>query len=284
MIEFTKMQGIGNDFVVVDEHLCAVRDPAQDAQLLCRRRFGVGADGLLIVGRTDKAGVLTYRMFNPDGSEDMCGNGLRCALLWAYRQGLVAIGSDITVRCFDRARICRILDASPDGRHGNISVEMGRADFTPENIPFTGSLAHASDSRAELTIAGRKVAMTPVSTGSAHAVVFLESEISDGDFELLSPLIENHPDFPERTSIMWTVPVTQDKYRVRIWERAVGETLGCGTGATAIAAVAWSQNRSAADSSITVRSRGGELSFRQTSNHEITLTGPAEGLFSGRIG
>jgi len=270
MIPFTKMQGIGNDFVVVDaRHANSV-----DSQSLCRHRFGVGADGLLIVGSGGGVNSLTFRMFNPDGSEDMCGNGLRCAVLWAYRQGMVEAGGDITVHGFDRDRTCRLLDVSSDSNCGTVSVDMGSADFTLEHIPFLGK-------QAALEIAGRNIAITPVNTGSAHAVVFLDSDLGDADFELLSPLIENHPDFPERTSIMWTVPEPFDHYHVRIWERAVGETLGCGTGATAIAAVAWAQNRTPSDHLVTVRSRGGELRLTQNAAGTITMTGPAEWVFDG---
>jgi diaminopimelate epimerase len=281
MIKFAKMQGVGNDFVVVDARQMAGRDLPGLALAICERRFGVGADGLLVIGGASNIADLSFQMFNPDGSEDMCGNGLRCALLWAHRQGLIECGATVSVQGFDRVRLCRLLQVSPDKRRAVVTVDMGAPDFTPDHIPFRDSPNDQPGQPVTLTSAGRSVVLTPVSTGSAHSVVFLDEELSEAEFQQLSPLIETHPQFPERTSIMWTVPKPNGRYQVRIWERAAGETLGCGTGAAAIAAVVWAQNRTPANQAVVVQSRGGELSFEQDAAGSIAMTGPAEWIFEG---
>ncbi|HEY3331440.1 MAG TPA: diaminopimelate epimerase [Capsulimonadaceae bacterium] len=283
MIEFVKMQAIGNDFVVVAANDVASLDLPTLALRLCDRHFGVGSDGMLVVGGDFGEGVLGFRMFNPDGSEDMCGNGLRCALLWAYRHGHVIVGKPLFVHGFDRNRECVLLAVSSEMKHATVSVDMGEADFAPANVPFLGPNNGRRLQSYNLAVADTVVALSPVSTGSTHTVAFLDAPIDEDRFRALSPLIENHQYFPERTSIMWTVPRDGDVYDVRIWERAAGETLGCGTGATAIAAVAWAEGRSAPTATITVRSKGGELQFTQSPDGSIRMTGPAEWVFSGLV-
>ena len=274
------MQGIGNDFVVVTAQSVAERDPVALAVALCKRRFGAGADGLLVVGRGTET-ALTFRMFNPDGSEDMCGNGLRCACLWAVQRRILPISTTpFLVRGFDGDRACRIVDISGDRKHALVTVDMGAADFSPVAIPFTGPNEGSVHSYA-LPIGDEVISISSVSTGSTHSIIFVDSEPDDATFQRISPLIENHPYFPERTSVMWTWPDGANAYRIRIWERAAGETLGCGTGATAVAAVAWNEGKVDAHEAVAVRSKGGELTLKRTASRAILMTGPAVWVYEG---
>ncbi|MDR3708540.1 MAG: diaminopimelate epimerase [Capsulimonadaceae bacterium] len=279
MIEFSKYQGVGNDFVVVALDDVSSRDLPALARTLCERRFGVGSDGLLVIGQAP--GGLAFRMFNPDGSEDMCGNGLRCSMLWAHRAGLVSEGESLLVHGFDGNRAATLNAVEDDARRAIVTVEMGVASFRPESVPFAGPTDGGAPPRASLSIDGRTVEFYPLSTGSAHAVVFGDDPLPEELFTKLSPLIENHPWFPERTSVMWTNPDGKGRYAVRIWERAAGETLGCGTGETAIAAAAWESGRVDRAQPITVKSKGGELKFSLKSG-SLLMTGPAEWVFDGR--
>lgn len=282
MIHFAKMQGVGNDFVVVDAEEMRGRDLPALALKLCERRFGVGSDGMLVIGRGSRGADIDFRMFNPDGSEDMCGNGLRCSILWAYRRGMAGIGTRLLVRGFDRNRACRLVSVAADRRSAMVTVDMGHADFASQHIPYAGPPSRTPGMPVDFPIAGRIFPLTPVSTGSAHCVIFTEREIDEETFQTVSPLIENHDAFPERTSIMWAAQDAAGRYRIRIWERAAGETLGCGTGATAVAAVAWAQGRTPPENKVTVASRGGELAFDQEAGGSIAMTGPAEWIFEGR--
>jgi diaminopimelate epimerase len=274
MIKFSKMQAIGNDFVVVAKDDAQGRAYDKLALDLCDRHFGVGGDGLLVLGPGTGDCALDFRMFNPDGTEDMCGNGLRCAALWGYRRGLIAEGQTFLTHGFDRNRECRLVQVGENDNEALVAVDMGIADFVPANIPYLGAQGD------RLSAAGSEWAIHPVSTGSTHAVIFGDV-VSEDTFRSVSPQIENHPDFPERTSVMWTTELGNNEYAVRIWERAAGETLGCGTGMAAIAAVAWREGKSPSDAEIKVRSKGGELRFVQDAKGNIQMTGPAEWVFDG---
>jgi diaminopimelate epimerase len=284
MLYFDKMQGIGNDFIVVDAASVSGADLPGLARHLCNRHYGIGSDGLLVIGEGAEPRTVTYRMFNPDGSEDMCGNGLRCAMLWAYRRGLACPQHDITALCFDRSRRCHIESAADDGKSAVVTVAMGRADFAKQAIPFTGpdEISEALEFPLKIN-ADISISITAVSTGSAHAVAFLDAPVDERIFQTISPLMEHHSFFPERASIMWTHRSGINQFDIRIWERAVGETLGCGTGSAAVAAAAWKLGICRASDPVVVRSKGGELSFSLTDSGCIRMTGSAVYVFTGRI-
>lgn len=289
-MRFTKMQGIGNHFVVLD-----ARDipPATDLSLLatamCAPHTGVGADGLLVGGidASDEAiaqdGIhaselgISMRMFNPDGTEDMCGNGLRCIGLWALANDAVEVGVPFTVATKEGPRRLQILEANSKRTSGILTVDMGVPRFAAEEIPFCGT---GSVIDRHITLAGRDLALTSVNTGSTHTVIFGDP-LPEEDFQRLSPMLECHPLFPERTSIMWATPQGENAIRIRIWERGAGETFGCGTGACATA-VAARVLGIAPEGDVTVISRGGALSISWPGSGEpITMTGPAVTVFSG---
>jgi diaminopimelate epimerase len=247
-IPFTKMQGVGNDFVVLtatdfptDTNFAAL------APLLCDRHTGVGGDGLIVVTPSP----LTMQFWNPDGTLDMCGNGLRCTIHLAQSEGWVGESGYVQTPVGERA--FRTQD-------GEIVADMG----TPQVFPPLSLFGHA---------------LHLVDTGSDHVVIFVETLPSDEEFLALSPQIEHHPAFPNRTSVMWTQITTEGSLRIRIWERGVGETLGCGTGACAAAVAYWERenNRTATQ----VESSGGTLRVLPNIEGSIALSGPAQIVFTG---
>lgn len=222
-IPFWKTETIGNDFVLIHAEDADGLSLPELATAMCDRRFGIGSDGLLVI--SPKAGSgwdVDLRMFNPDGSEDFCGNGLRCAAHHARRQGW----QDGQFRIRQFGQVCQV----EAGEDGTAKCWLAPAVFDPAHIPVL------ADQPGPVAAAG--VEGIPVSTGSAHFIVFVRELPDDKTFHDLSPQIENHPLFPDRVSVMWTLRDGPGLLRLRIWERGAGETLGCGTGSSAAAAAA----------------------------------------------
>ena len=270
---FHKMHGAGNDFVLIDG-IAAPISPHLDmenlAQLLCARHFAVGADGLLSLEPSDIADA-RMKMWNPDGTPDMCGNGLRCVAALAHRNGHVS-RDDFSIETIAGIRQVQRL---PDGR---IRASMGIPQFAPTIVPIATEKPLVDGA---LEVSGTRISQaTALSTGSTHTVVFREAPLSENEFQTLSPQLENHPFFPARTSIMWAVPDGKNRFKIRIWERGAGETLACGTGACAVAVAAQTTNR--ARGPVIVESRGGELEVEWNApGGEIYLTGRATYVFAG---
>jgi diaminopimelate epimerase len=280
-VKFIKAQGIGNDFVILDD----MADPlpedfdfAAAAQRLCARHFHIGGDGLLLLTIPDDdarahGAAIRMRMWNPDGTEDMCGNGLRCIVRLAHERG--HIDSDSTVvQTLAGLRQATVIDQQ------QIRVAMGLPHFDWLAIPMQPIQGKAMPVEYELPLRNIALAhVTTLSTGSTHTVIFIDDHIEDGTFERFSPQIEHHPWFPERTTVLWTTVTGENRLRVRIWERGVGETLACGTGACAVAVAARVTGR--CDGSVEVTSSGGTLSIDWQPDAEIQMTGPAEIVFEG---
>ncbi len=270
-LPFTKMHGAGNDFVLLDSRETGEQDWERLAQALCDRHHGVGGDGLLVVLPGERSPI-RMRMFNPDGTEDMCGNGLRCVARYAREHGWTASDA-FPVETLSGPRKVRI-ERSPQLQ---VRARLGVARFRPGQIP---ALLGGDDClEKELEIAGRRVRFSSVSTGSTHTVLFVPALPEDAEFLAVSPALETHPAFPERTSVLWATPHGDNAFRVRIWERGVGETLACGTGACAVAAVAQATGR--AGSPCRIRSAGGILEVGVGPTYLLTLTGPAEYVCRG---
>jgi len=272
-IAFTKMQCAGNHFIVVD----AMGEPPEDwprlARTACRHHFGVGADGLMVLDRSPGGGY-RVRMFNPDGSEDTCGNGTLCVahLLWdekpfegeALRLELPTGPAEVRRR-------------TESGRGEVFSVNMGRPDFAPETVPAD---ADAEVVRKPIQAGGVCLRVSSVGVGTPHTVIFAEALPDDETFERLAPHVEFHPLFPEQTSVSWAVAEGRDRVRVRVWERGgVGESLGCGTGACAVAAVG--RRLGLLDPPVVVVSPGGELEVAFDKAGHAWLTGTPERVFEG---
>jgi diaminopimelate epimerase len=282
---FTKMQAVGNDFVVVEENNWPKEtDWIQIALRLCDRNFGVGGDGLLVVGPSLTADV-RMRMFNPDGTEDMCGNGLRCVALLAQERGLLTQGKPGTVETLDGIRTVTV-DVS---RHpASVVAEMAVPLFSPSDLPASVPTDRDNLLDYPLMIEGYgKHSISTVNTGSTHTILWVEELPEDTLFFSVSPLVEKHALFPERTSVIWTRVLDSGRQgetprlQVRIWERGVGETLGCGTGACAAAILALTQGKVVGDS-VAVRSKGGTLHIQSRGKGApLQMTGPAEIVYTG---
>lgn len=284
-MRFTKMQGVGNDFVVADggELPPHVLLPALAVQA-CDRKFGIGADGLLVVSRDAPSAAFRMRMFNPDGSEDMCGNGLRCVSLWALRAGWLAGRTKFTVAVKGGFRGVRLLDVDNDGRAAMVGVDMDVPRFDPAELPFC-SPAGTPIVGYPLTVENETYDITVVNTGSTHTVIFGVVPPDEATFQRVSPLIENHPLFPERTSVLWATPQGDGRVAVRIWERGAGETWGCGTGACAVGVAAQLYNSAGMGvikPTVDVVSKGGTLRITWPGKAApIDMTGPAQIVYDG---
>ncbi|HXH60370.1 MAG TPA: diaminopimelate epimerase [Fimbriimonadaceae bacterium] len=262
-LRFWKTQTIGNDFVLVHADDVQGLDLPALSQQVCVRRFGVGSDGLLVLGRADDG--LHLQMFNPDGTEDFCGNGLRCAALHALKQGWVK--GEHRIEHFGR------LVAADVSEDGLARTAIGPAVYDPEEVPVV-----ADGPFIDVEVCG--VVGTAVSTGTTHFVSFVERMPSDEEFESLGPRIENDAVFPQRTSVIFARESGKREVTIRIWERGVGETLGCGTGSSAVAAE-WMRRHGTAGS-VRVINPGGvlEVSANEIGGSLVTASRPVE-VFEG---
>lgn len=274
-LPIVKMHGAGNDFVVLDalaSPLPADFDYSAAALHLCQRHFHLGGDGLLLLDGSENAEI-RMRMWNPDGTEDMCGNGLRCIAWLAHERGHVKKDS-FNAQTLAGLRHCEILGP------GLIRIEMGLPTFELGEIPFAPGPALSSSVDYTLPLYGLALPhVTSLSTGSTHTVIFVDELPDDAFFLKWSPIIENHSWFPERTTVLWTRLENEALAQVRIWERGVGETLACGTGACAVGVAASVSGR--AQGAIDVQSKGGVLGIEVTRDGEIRMTGPARVVFEG---
>jgi diaminopimelate epimerase len=273
-IRFTKMHGLGNDFVVLD----AIRQdfvptPAQ-ARFLADRHFGIGCDQLLVVEKSATPGVdFRYRIFNADGGEvEQCGNGARCFVRFVHEQGLTD-KHEIRVETKCGVIVPR-LEAD-----GQITVDMGAPRFLPAEIPFDSS----TDAVVQpLDVAGQQIDISVVSMGNPHAVQVV-ADVDAAPVAQQGPLIEAHPRFPRRVNAGFMQIVDRHAIRLRVYERGAGETLACGTGACA--AVVAGIRRGLLDSPVRVTTRGGELSIAWggDARSPVMMTGPATTVFTAEI-
>ena len=277
-IPFWKVESIGNDFVLFHEEdilACAGNDPETFIRQLTisasERRFGIGSDGVLIIARDGNN--LRLRMFNPDGTEDFCGNGLRCAAVHATKQGWVGEQFVIHHHGIDvPTRVCG---------EGCIETQLATASYAPEVVPVNFREDPSNTFDRKPLWQGMNIDASSLSTGSTHTIVWQGSLPEDEEFFHLGPLIENDAQFPERTSVIWAVETAPMKLQIRIWERGAGETLGCGTGASA-AAVDYLR-RQKIGGSVEVTSKGGSVQISAPSwDAPLLVRGVAEELFVGR--
>jgi len=267
------MQGIGNDFIVIDARSMRPLDWAALAREACDRHFGIGADGLLVIESSRIADV-AMRMYNPDGTPDVCGNGLRCVARYMLEKGGESRNT-LRIATLAGVRLAE-LHRTPSGEC-QVTVDMGKPRFDPADIPMRAQGPMVID--YPLEVDGETFLVTALSTGTAHAILFVEDLPDDNTFYRISPRIEHHPAFPERTSLIWTCVESPSRLRLRIWERAAGETWGCGTGACAAAVAA--MLHSFVRRPVTVASRGGELVIDWKGGKTVLMTGPAEYVFEG---
>ncbi len=273
-IKFSKMHGLGNDFVVIDGISQNVQLAPAKIRALADRNFGIGCDQLLLVEKPTLPDVdFRYRIFNADGGEvEQCGNGARCFARFVHDQGLTD-QTEIRVET-QRGIITPRLTAD-----GLVTVDMGEPKFIPTEIPFE------SDSQAVLQplllADGQPIQISVVSMGNPHAVQVVAA-VDTAPVAVQGPQIESHPRFPKRVNAGFMEVVTRNTIRLRVYERGAGETLACGTGACAAAVAGIRQGL--LDSPITVTTRGGDLTIAwQGEGHPVLMTGPAVTVFSGEI-
>jgi diaminopimelate epimerase len=272
-IEFTKMHGTGNDFVVIDNINQHVALSAAQIRHISDRHFGVGCDQLLLVEAPEREDAdFRYRIFNADGGEvEQCGNGARCFARFVAERGMTE-SRNIPVETAGGLIYLKLED---DDR---ITVDMGIPDFHPQALPFD---AKGTPEYHELMLNGEKYAIGAVSIGNPHAILLVDS-VNGAPVKSLGPLIESHERFPQRVNVGFMEIVDRRHIRLRVYERGAGETLACGTGACAAVAVGI-RNR-LLDESVRVELRGGDLTiYWPGEGSALLMTGPAETIYEGRI-
>lgn len=282
-MRFTKMHGIGNDFVCVDCFTELVNGPADLALKICDRHFGVGSDGLILILKSEEADV-RMRIFNADGSEaEMCGNGIRCAAKYAHDHDIVKANP---LRVETAAGIKTVeLNLDEAGKVAAAVVDMGEPILEPPaipvNIPQTSISSVVAQRVIDLPIrtSKRVFKMTCVSMGNPHAVMYVD-DAAEVPLEQVGPELENHPLFPQRINAHFVQVHSPGEVTMRTWERGSGATLACGTGASAVCVAGVLTERT--NRKVLIHLPGGDLNieWRQDDNH-VYLTGPAVEVFSG---
>jgi len=274
-MKFAKMHGAGNDYVYVNGFVETVTDPQTLAIAVSNRQFGIGSDGLILILPSQVADI-RMRMFNADGSEaEMCGNGIRCVAKYAYDHGLVR---DKQIRVETAAGIKPLqLFTNSDNRVDRVRVNMGVPVLGRQDIPMTGP----ADPRVvaeNLTVLDRTFEITCVSMGNPHCVIFVDN-VEQFPVEQYGPAIEHHPLFPRRINVEFVEVISSGEVRQRTWERGAGETLACGTGASAVTVAGMLTGR--ADRRQLNHLRGGDLEMEWSEDGCIYMTGPAVQVFEG---
>lgn len=273
-MRFTKMHGIANDYVVLDGSKKAVSNPGRIAKELCDRRFGVGADGLLVVLPGNGADF-RMRMFNPDGSEaEMCGNGIRCFGKYVYDHGLTK-KKLITVATLAGTKT---LDFTVSGGTvKTVKVDMGEPKLERPEIPMVGK-GRAVDQ--ELIVDGASYRFTSVSMGNPHCVIFID-HVADFPVTTVGPRIETHAWWPKKVNVEFVEVISKKEVRQRTWERGAGETWGCGTGAAAVCVAGALTGRT--ERKILNHLLGGDLTLEWAKDNHVFKTGPAVEVFEGEV-
>jgi diaminopimelate epimerase len=270
-MKFTKMQGIGNDFVVVDRIRDSIdlEDSSCLTKAVCDRKFGVGADGLILLERSN--GRLVMRMFNPDGSESgMCGNGLRCVARLAADRGYESTAKfSIWLGGEEKAVSVR--------HNGLVTVDMGEPRLTRAALHMTGD-PHQTFVDQPLDVDGTCFTATAVSMGNPHLVFFVP-DVSQIELGTMGPKLEHHPDFLQRTNVHFAQTQGEDRIIQRTWERGAGITLACGSGACAVAVAGYITGRT--QRSVEIELPGGELAIDYEETGHVFMTGPASYVFEG---
>ncbi len=275
-MKFTKMQGLGNDYVYVNCFKETIENPPEMAKKVSNRNFGIGSDGLIMINPSDVADF-EMEMYNADGSRsEMCGNGIRCVGKYVYDYGLTE-KEHISVETLAGIKY---LDLTvEDGKVKLVKVEMGSPELVPANIPIVADGDRVIDE--PINVNGTEYRMTGVSMGNPHAVVYVE-DVKGLDIETIGPAFENHERFPNRVNTEFVKVLDRNTVEMRVWERGSGETMACGTGACAVA-VACILNGLTEDK-VTVKLLGGDLQIEWDKEADkVYMTGPAEVSFDGEI-
>jgi len=276
-MKFTKMQGAGNDYVYVNCFEETLEDPRQTAITLSNRNFGIGSDGLILIMPSEVAD-LRMRMFNSDGSEsEMCGNGIRCVAKYAYDHGIVG-NTAISVETGAGILTLQLFPGA-DGKIEKVRVNMGSPRLARAEIPMIGQTVSQVVAE-ELTILDKTFKISCVSMGNPHCIIYVD-DVVNFPVATYGPLIENHPEFPRRTNVEFIQIISRSEVRQRTWERGAGETLACGTGASAVCVAGVLNN--VTERRILNHLAGGDLELEWCDEGEVFMTGPAVEVFAGEI-
>lgn len=276
MIKFTKMHGLGNDYVYIDAINQKIENESSLAKFVSNRHFGIGSDGLILICKSEIADF-KMRMFNSDGSEaEMCGNGIRCVGKFVYDKGLT---NKTTVKIETLAGIKTLILNTKDGKVGTARVDMGEPILEAEKIPVIST--EKSVKNLELEAENKKFKFTCVSMGNPHAITIVENT-KEFDVEKYGKVLEIDKAFPKKANIEFAQIIDRHNINMRVWERGAGETLACGTGACATA-VACNLN-GLTDRKVNIELLGGTLNieWNETDNH-VYMTGPAVTVFDGEL-
>jgi diaminopimelate epimerase len=275
-MRFTKLHGTGNDFFVIDAR-DVERDWPSVAEAICERHTGAGADGLLLV-KPSKSAALRMVLYNADGSEaEMSGNGMRCFVKYAIDRGLAKL-VDGAVTIETLAGVLTAQATLADGRVESVRVGMGRPRFAAQEIPVAVE-AEAPILKLPLDVGGHTIAVACVSMGNPHAVLFIDEPIARYPLSTVGPKVERHPSFPARVNFSIARVLSRNEVEASTWERGVGETLACGTGASAVMVAARLQGR--VDDRVSMHQPGGLLTLEWDGAGEVFLTGPAVEVYEG---
>ena len=278
-MKFTKMQGIGNDYVYVNCFEETVEDPCGTAKMVSDRHFGIGSDGLILIKPSDVADC-EMDMYNLDGSQGaMCGNGIRCVAKYAYDYGIIdktsiSVATKSGIKYLD-------LTLGDDGKVALVKVNMGSPILTANQIPIVSGKEQVINE--PLDVDGTTYRITGVSMGNPHAIVYMD-DIDNLEIEKIGPKFENHIDFPDRINTEFVKVIDRHTLQMRVWERGSGETLACGTGACAVAVASTLNGLVDEGEPVTVKLLGGDLQILWNPQENLVyMTGPATTVFDGEI-
>lgn len=275
-MKFTKMQGLGNDYVYVNCLKEKVESPSEMARRVSDRHFGVGSDGLILICPSECADF-EMKMYNADGSRgEMCGNGIRCVGKYVYDYGLTD-QTEISVETLGGIKHLSL--TVEEGKVALVKVDMGSPIFVPEQIPVKVEGDHAVN--VPISVDGDEYRMTCVSMGNPHAVVYLD-DIQNMEIEKIGSKFEHHPCFPNRVNTEFARVLDRETVEMRVWERGSGETLACGTGACAVAVA--SMVNGLTEDCVTVQLLGGNLKIEwDREKNVVYMIGPATVVFDGEL-
>ena len=275
-MKFTKMHGLGNDYVYVNCFEEKIDNPPAVARFVSDRHFGIGSDGLIMINPS-KTADFEMEMYNADGSRgEMCGNGIRCVAKYVYDYGL----TDKTQISVETLGGIKYLDLTvEDGKVSLVKVDMGKPELEADLIPIISEREQVIDEPIEVD--GKEYHMTGVSMGNPHAVIYVD-DVKGLDLEKIGPKFENHVSFPKRINTEFVHCIDRQTVEMRVWERGSGETLACGTGACAVAVSSILNNLT--DTQVTVKLLGGDLQIEwDREKDRVFMTGPATVVFDGVI-
>ena len=277
MVKFTKMHGLGNDYVYMDAINQKIENRSELAKFVSDRHFGIGSDGLILICPSEKADF-RMQMFNQDGSEaEMCGNGIRCVGKFVYDKGLT---NKTTITDETLAGIKTLVMTEKNGKIEAVRVDMGEPILEPKLIPVISEENPVKN--LQLKVEDKEFKFTCVSMGNPHAVAFIEEDVNDFDICKYGAKLEVNKAFPNKANIEFINVIDDKTLKMRVWERGAGETLACGTGACASAVAAMLNGYTSRE--VTVHLLGGDLKIEwsKADNH-VYMTGTATTVFEGEI-